>query len=146
MPMLVKTPSNTDGIDRSVFEEVRAGWMKDFPKWLGDNAWPFFVPETSPAMVQWAINMCLQTSLKAVVDLNRAELETDFRSELPGVRVPTLVIHGDRDHSSLVDLTGRRTAQLIPGAELKVYEGAPHGLMFTHVDRLNGDLISFFQG
>jgi non-heme chloroperoxidase len=32
---------------------------------------------------------------------------------------------------------------LIPGAQLKVYEGAPHGLMFTHTDRLNADLIEF---
>jgi len=32
---------------------------------------------------------------------------------------------------------------LIPGCQFKVYEDAPHGLMFTHVDRLNGDLSAF---
>jgi hypothetical protein len=31
---------------------VRA-WRKDFPKWVADNTAPFFVPETSPAMMQW---------------------------------------------------------------------------------------------
>jgi len=144
MPFMLKTDDNPEGIERSVFEQVRAAFMKDFPKWLGENARPFFVPETSTEMVNWAVNMCLQSSLKAIVDLNRVEIETDFREELKRVRVPTLVIHGDKDHSAPLELTGRRTALLIPGCQFKVYEDAPHGLMFTHVDRLNGDLSAFF--
>jgi non-heme chloroperoxidase len=54
-----------------------------------------------------------------------------------------LVIHGTADVSAKLDLTGRRTAALIPGAQLKIYEGAPHGLTFTHTGRLNADLIEF---
>jgi non-heme chloroperoxidase len=42
-----------------------------------------------------------------------------------------------------IDLTGRKTAPLIRGARLVVYEGAAHGLMFTHMDRLNADLLTF---
>lgn len=38
---------------------------------------------------------------------------------------------------------GRRTAQLLPNSRLLVYQGAPHGLMFTHMQRLNAGLISF---
>jgi pimeloyl-ACP methyl ester carboxylesterase len=53
------------------------------------------------------------------------------------------VIHGDRDVSAPLDLTGRPSAALVPGARLAIYEGAPHGLMWTHAERLNGDLRAF---
>ena len=90
--------------------------------------------------------MCLQASLKALLDCNRADTETDFRAELPKITVPTLIIHGDADVSTPLESTGRKTARLITGSQLKVYEGAPHGLMFTHMDRFNYDLLAFIKG
>jgi non-heme chloroperoxidase len=145
-PFALKTPDNPDGVDRAIFDKIRASWAKDFPKWLGENARPFFVPETSPEMIRWVIGMCLQASLKALVDCSRAMIETDFRAELPVITVPTLIIHGDADVSQPIEQRGRRTAQLIPGSQFKLYEGAPHGLMFTHMDRLNPDLLAFIKG
>jgi pimeloyl-ACP methyl ester carboxylesterase len=122
--------------------QARPPWIKDFPKWLGENARLFFVPETSQEMVQFGIDMCLQASLKALLDIHLADQGTDSRAALPKVHVPTLVIHGDRDHSVPAD-RGREVAKLIPGAEFKLYEGAPHGLMLTHIDRCTGDLLAF---
>jgi pimeloyl-ACP methyl ester carboxylesterase len=145
-PFALKTRDNPDGVDKAVIDKLRASWAKDFPRWLGDNARPFFVPETSPEMVQWVVGMCLQASLKALIDCNHAINETDFRAELAAMTVPTLVIHGDADVSEPIEQRGRRTAQLIPGSQFKLYEGAPHGLMFTHMDRLNSDLLAFIQG
>jgi non-heme chloroperoxidase len=145
-PFALKTPDNPDGIDKATFDKLRALWAKDLPKWLGDNARPFFVPETSPEMVQWVMGMCLQASLKALIDCNHATTATDFRAELPSITVPTLIIHGDADVSEPIDQRGRKTAQLIPGSQFKRYEGAPHGLMFTHIDRLNADLLAFIKG
>jgi pimeloyl-ACP methyl ester carboxylesterase len=146
LPFLLKTEDNPDGVDKSVFERLRARWGKDFPKWLADNAWPFFMPETSPEMVQWGVRMCMQASLKALIDCNRVDTETDFRAELPKITTPTLIIHGDKDVSTPLESTGRKTARLIPGSRLEVYEGAPHGLMFTHMDRFNRDLHDFIKG
>jgi pimeloyl-ACP methyl ester carboxylesterase len=142
-PFLLKTADNPDGVDKAVFEQMRAMWRQDFPKWLFDNARPFFVPATSQEMIQWVGGMMLQTSLKTLIDLNVLVTETDFRGELGHVTVPTLIIHGDRDHSAPLGLTGEKTARLIPGSRLTVYEGAPHGLMFTHLERLNADLLAF---
>jgi non-heme chloroperoxidase len=142
-PFLLKTADNPDGVDKTVFEQMRAMWRKDLPKWLFDNAPPFFAPDTSPEMIRWVGAMLLQSSLKALLDLNVQVTETDFRGELRHITVPTFIIHGDRDHSAPLSLTGRKTAQLIPGSRLTVYEGAPHGLMFTHMERLNSDLLTF---
>lgn len=145
-PFMLKTADNPDGVDKKIFDHMHAMWSRDFPKWLADNARPFFVPETSPEMVQWGVRMCLQSSLKALIDCNQEVTQTDFRAELRKITVPTLVIHGDADQSTPLELTGRKTARLIQGSRLKVYEGAPHGLFVTHIDRLNRDLLAFIKG
>src|SRR5215831_1535045 len=137
LPFLLKTADNPQGIDPGALERLHRLWSKDFTSWLADNARPFFAPDTPAAMVEWGIGLCRQTSLRAVIDCNRADVETDFRAELPRINVPTLIVHGDQDVSAPLNLTARKTAQLIPGSRLVVYEGAPHGLMFTHMDRLN---------
>jgi non-heme chloroperoxidase len=143
-PFRLRTADNPDGIEASVFEQLRRDLLlKDHPQWLEDNARPFVVAETSRGMIDWLKGLMLQTSMKALVDCNRAMVETDFRAELPRISLPTLVIHGDRDVSAPVDATGRRTAELIPGAVFKLYEGAPHGLFVTHMERLNADLLAF---
>jgi pimeloyl-ACP methyl ester carboxylesterase len=51
----------------------------------------------------------------------------DRAAGLAGLRVPALVMHGDRD--PLIDVSGgQRTAELVPGAELVVLEGMGHDL------------------
>ena len=117
--------------------------LRDFPKWLEDNRQPFFVPETTPQLQDWVRMLMLGTSLKAVIECNRSMASTDFRRELPNIQVPARLIHGDKDVSAPLDLTGRPTAALIPGAELTVYPGAPHGLFLTHMERLTNDIAAF---
>jgi len=151
LPFPLKTADNPDGVEEARFEDLRAALGKDAPHWFASGAPGFFgagLPggSVSPEMSQWGVNLCLQTSLKAMIDCNRALAGTDFRGELRKITVPTLVIHGDSDQSAPLDLTGRKTARLIPGSQLKVYEGAPHGLFITHMERLNGDLLAFAKG
>ena len=142
-PYLQKSADNPDGLDGKIFEHVRNVLLHDFPKWMEDNARPFVVKETSEQMIEWIKGIMLRTSMKALLECYRTDTSTDFRAELPRVRVPTLVIHGDKDVSAPIGLTGRKTSAMIPGARLKVYEGAPHGLFITHIDRLNTDLLAF---
>jgi pimeloyl-ACP methyl ester carboxylesterase len=75
----------------------------------------------------------------------RAMSETDFRKEMHAFTVPTLIIHGDADQGAPIDLTGRKTAEAISGSQLKLYEGAAHGLFITEKDRLNADLLALIQ-
>lgn len=82
----------------------------------------------------------LQVPLKAPIELNHTITETDLRADVSEVSLPTLVIHGGEDKSARLEVTGRKTAALIQGSELKVYEGAPHGLLLTHQALLNADL------
>ncbi len=117
----------------------------DFPKWLMDNARPLFRPETPDITVDWALQICMQTSLKAALDSNRTLTRTDFRAELARITVPALIVHGDADVSAPLDFTGRRTQALIKGSQLKVYEGGPHGLFYTHREQFTRDLAEFIR-
>lgn len=62
--------------------------------------------------------------------------QSDRRAALKGVRVPTLIIHGDAD--PLVPFeAGKDAAEAVPGAELKIMEGMghdlPHGEAWTRI-------------
>jgi non-heme chloroperoxidase len=124
------------------FELLWAGWRRDYPKWVDDNVAPFFIPETSPAMMRWGVTL-LTTPLPITLACSRAMVQADFRDEMRRIAVSTLIVQGDRDRSMPVELTGQPSAELIPGSRLLVYPGAPHGLMFTHMGELHADLVKF---
>jgi pimeloyl-ACP methyl ester carboxylesterase len=144
-PFLLKTEDNPHGIPAEAFEALRAGWKKDYPRWVAENTDPFFSPETSPAMKAWMASMITKIPLPVAIACNQAMATSDFRTEMKSINVPALIIHGDRDVSAPLALTGRPSAALIPGCRLKVYEGAPHGLMYTHSERLHEDILSFIS-
>jgi len=146
LPFSLKTADNPQGIDQRALYQVRSAISHDFPKWLAENAPHFFRSDTTPGIIDWGIGMCYLTSMRALIGTNIADTETDFRAELHHIRRPTLVIHGDSDEMAPLDFCGRRTAALVPGSSLKVYEGAPHGVFITHMNRLNEDLESFIRG
>jgi non-heme chloroperoxidase len=56
-----------------------------------------------------------------------------------------LVIHGDDDQIVPIADSGLLSARMIKGADLKVYKGAPHGLMVTNKDQFNTDLLAFLK-
>jgi pimeloyl-ACP methyl ester carboxylesterase len=144
LPFMTKTADNPDGIDPTVFENGRRNvLMRDFPKALRDNLRPFVVPETSDALLSWIEGLMLECSMRAILDCNKALTATDFRAEVAKMNVPTLIVHGDKDVSAPLAITGRKTAALLPSATVKIYEGAPHGLFLTHMERLNKDLQEF---
>ncbi|MET0271812.1 MAG: alpha/beta hydrolase [Phenylobacterium sp.] len=144
-PYLTKTADNPYGIAPAYFEASIARWRADFPKWSMDNQPPFFTPQTSPEMKAWLTDQMLSTPVPVLIAAFRALVAKDLRPDLARVDRPTLILHGDKDASALLEITGRRVAAGIRGAELKVYEGAPHGLFVTHMDRVNADLLRFIR-
>ncbi len=60
--------------------------------------------------------------------------------------VPVLVIHGTRDETVPIEVSGRPSAKLLPNATLSEYEGEPHGLFLTAADKLNQELLQFAGG
>ncbi len=143
-PYRTRTADNPDGLPPEAVDAfVRHQLQRDYPQWIEDNRAPFFLPDTPRPIQEWVRGLMLGHSLLALSACTRSMAATDFRGELPRIGVPALVIHGTRDASAPIDVTGRPTAALIPGARLTVYDGAPHGLFVTHQARLTADLLAF---
>jgi pimeloyl-ACP methyl ester carboxylesterase len=68
----------------------------------------------------------------------------DRRAAVAGVRVPTLVLHGEED--PLVQVAGgRATAETIAGAELVTYPGMGHNLPLPLWDDIIGRIAALAQ-
>jgi non-heme chloroperoxidase len=144
-PMLLEAEGNPTGLPRAAFEALWTQWKSDFPKWIIDSTPPFFVPESSPAMMRWFSGLLLKMSLPVALACARSMVEEDFRDEMRRLEVPTLLIHGDRDRSAPIEATGIPSAALLPKCRFVVYEGAPHGLIYTHAERFSADVLRFVR-
>jgi non-heme chloroperoxidase len=142
---VTQTADNPFGAPAAYFEQMRAAWGADYPRWLQENKSPFFVANTSPPMMDWIEAQLLNTPVATAIAYHRAYAATDLRPDLAKMRRPVLILHGDKDVSAPLEITGRRTALGIPGAILKVYPGAPHGLFITHMDQVNEDILQFID-
>jgi non-heme chloroperoxidase len=138
LPLLVKVADNPDGIDPTYLDASLELLGRDVPQWCSDNAPPYFGahPNVSPGMGEWTTRQIVDIPVKTLVDTMRMGAETDFRAELPAFDVPTLLVHGDADASAPIEITGRKTAALLPRAELLELPGVGHGLYITHVKRI----------
>jgi non-heme chloroperoxidase len=142
-PMLRHAEDNEIGVPMTQFEALWARWKEDYSGWVAEATAPFFVPETSPALMRWAANLLQQIPLPVALACSRSLVNEDFRREMRGIRIPVLLIHGDRDRSAPLELTSGPSARLLPNCRLTVYEGAPHGLIYTHRERLHRDMRTF---
>jgi non-heme chloroperoxidase len=82
-------------------------------------------------------------SPKGTEDCVKAFTYTDFRDDLTRFDIPTLVIHGDSDAIVPFEVSGKRTAESVDGAELVVVADAPHGFNVSHADEFNRALLEF---
>jgi non-heme chloroperoxidase len=147
-PFLVKTPDNQEGVDGSVFDGIKKGIAADRLAFLTDFLSNFYNVDVlggkliSEQAVQLSWNIGAGASPKGTLDCVSAWL-TDFRNDLKKIDVPTLVIHGDSDRILPLSATGKRTTQFVKGSKLVVVEGGPHGLTWTHAEKVNRELLNF---
>jgi 3-oxoadipate enol-lactonase len=72
--------------------------------------------------------------VEVITEQLRAIMEHDTSARLPGIQLPTLVLHGTLDRILPVQ-NGRLIAELIPGAGLEVFEGAGHLFFWERPER-----------
>ncbi len=145
-PGVARNASNPDGIDPAFLEQFRTQQLLvDFPLWIAENIEPF-APGASAGMQQWLTTMSLNSSLQALHDCHVTVQQSDMAEELRQLDMATLLIAGTCDASAPFALTARRSADLIPGARLKVYEDAAHAMFLTHAGQVNRDLFAFIAG
>lgn len=146
-PFGLKTDDNPRGKPRETLDKIYQLFTHDFPGVVGAAAPDFFgIPKNSASKdaLDWWCRMILdRCSSKVLLDLFKVVNETDFRPELRTIQTPTLILQGDIDKSNSLELNSQPTHELIAGSRLIVYENAPHGLPYTHTDRMLQDIIAF---
>jgi non-heme chloroperoxidase len=150
-PLMLKTPANPAGLPMEVFDQIRAGVLADRSQFFEDLTDPFYGYNRPNAKISKGVrdSFWLQGILaghKACYDCIKAFSETDFTEDLKKFDLPTLIIHGDDDQIVPIADSALLSSKLIKKATLKVYPGAPHGLMATHKEQFNNDLLAFIQG
>lgn len=149
-PFRLKTDDNPDGTELAKFNETIEEINTDRPAFLTDFARRFYGVDmisqpVSKSLLAWNQSLCLNSSAKATMECVLAFAETDFREDLKKIKVPVLIIHGSNDNIVPIQVSGDKTAALIPHAQYIIYNDAPHGLFITEKEKLNNDLISFIQ-
>jgi non-heme chloroperoxidase len=149
-PYLLKAPDNQTGVEMGVFDGIKKAIAADRPAFMTQFLNNFYNVDQlggkliSDEVVRLSWNVAMGASAKGTLDCVTAWY-TDFRKDLPKVDVPALVIHGDADRIVPIDASGRRTHEQVKGSKLVVLQGAPHGLIWTHADRVNAELLSFLK-
>ena len=78
-------------------------------------------------------------------DCIEAFSETDFTEDLKKFDVSTLILRGDDDQIVPINDSAMLSSKFIKNAQLKVYEGGPHGICSTLKDKVNADLLAFIK-
>jgi non-heme chloroperoxidase len=152
-PLMLRTDANPGGLPIEAFDAIRDGLLKDRSQFYKDLSAPFYGANRAGATVSqglrdsfWAMSMLV--GFKGAYDCVKAFSETDMTEDLKKIDIPFLIIHGDDDQIVPIDDSAKLSVQLVKGATLKIYPGAPHGLANTtaYKDTLNSDLLAFIRG
>ncbi|MBW1598769.1 alpha/beta fold hydrolase [Streptomyces sp. JJ38] len=97
-----------------------------------------------PAFLRTVVRENLKAPARVWRDTLRGLLDTDLRATLPHVRVPTLVVWGDRD-TVLSRADQESIVDAVPDARLVVYEGAGHVVYWDSPERAARDVAEFAE-
>ena len=151
-PLMLKTASNPGGTPIEVFDGFRKGVAENRAQFYLDVAsGPFYGfnrpnAKVYPGVIQNWWRQGMIGGAKAHYDGIKAFSETDQTEDLKKITVPTLVLHGDDDQVVPIDDAARLSVKLVKNGTMKVYPGYPHGMLTTHADVINPDLLAFIKG
>ena len=150
-PLMLKTAANPEGLPIEVFDGFRKGVADNRAQLFMDvPAGPFYGfnregAKVYPGVVQNWWRQGMMGSAKAHYDGIKAFSETDQTADLQAITVPTLVMHGDDDQIVPIADSALKSIGLLKNGTLKVYKGYAHGMLTTHAEVINADLLAFIK-
>jgi non-heme chloroperoxidase len=147
-PFLRKTGDNPEGVDGSVFDDIKAAVVNDRPAYFKDFLDNFYNVDVlgGTRISEQAWQNSFTVAIGASPYAAHACVDTwltDFRDDLSKIDVPTLLIHGDADRILPYAATAARLPGLIKDLELVTVEGGPHNIAWTHPHEVNSALLAF---
>jgi non-heme chloroperoxidase len=151
-PLMLKTDANPEGTPIDAFDGIRSGILADRSQFYKDLSESFYGANRQGSHVSQGIRdafwmWSMQVGFKAAFDCVKVFSETDLTEDLKSFDVPTLIVHGDDDQIVPVVAAAEKSARIVKDATLKIYPGAPHGLMSVgpFKDQFNADLLAFIN-
>lgn len=150
-PLMLKTEKNPDGTSIEVFDGFRKALAANRAQFFLDVAsGPFYGFNRPGAKIsQGVIDNWWRQGMMGAANAHyegiKAFSETDQTDDLKAITVPTLVIQGDDDQVVPYKDAAALQAKLIKNSKLKIYPGYPHGMLTTHADVINPDLLAFIR-
>ena len=93
-------------------------------------------------MSDWLNGICISASSYATAQCLIALRDTDLRSDLAKIKIPTLIMHGKKDKICSFDLAGQMKAG-IADSKIVAFENSGHSLFLEETDKFNAELIKF---
>lgn len=150
-PLMVKTEANPDGTPKEVFDGFQAALAANRAQFFYDvPAGPFYGfnregVEPMPGVIWNWWRQGMIGGAKAHYDGIVAFSQTDFTEDLKGITIPVLVVHSEDDQIVPYVASGPKSAALLPNGVLKTYPDLPHGMLTTHADTLNAEILAFIK-
>jgi len=150
-PLMVKTDTNPEGLPKSVFDDLQAQLAANRPQFYYDlPAGPFYGynrpgAQALPGVITNWWRQGMMGGAKAHYDGIVAFSQTDFTEDLKKITVPVLVIHSEDDQIVPYVAAGPLSAKLLKNGTLKTYKDFPHGMITTHAEAINADLLAFIE-
>ena len=148
-PLMLKTAANPEGTPLEVFDGFRAALAANRAQFFRDvPAGPFYGFNRAGATVLPGVidnwwRQGMMGGAKAHYDGIKAFSETDQTEDLKAITVPTLVLHGDDDQVVPYQDAAEKQIRLLQNGQMKIYPGLSHGMLTTHADLLNADILAF---
>jgi pimeloyl-ACP methyl ester carboxylesterase/DNA-binding CsgD family transcriptional regulator/class 3 adenylate cyclase len=133
------------GIPEAEFEHRLAGVEEAWGKGGGMQAYAPSQLENPEVKAWWARFTQMSASPRDAADLIRTNSLIDIGGILPSIRVPTLVIHANRDKVAPIE-AGRFFAEHIPGARMFELDSIDHWFYFLDADVVLGEIQEFLTG
>jgi non-heme chloroperoxidase len=149
-PYLLKTADNPQGVDRSVIDSTVRTIVADRFAYLTAFLHTFYNLDVtlgkavSDEVVRANFTVAAGASALATAACPPTWL-TDFRSDLPHIDVPLLIIQGNADRILPLPATGKRLQAAVAGSHLVELQGAPHGIPWTHATEINRAVLDFLR-
>lgn len=150
-PLMLKTKNNPEGLPIEVFDGLRSGLAANRSQFYRDIASGPFYGFNRPGVkpIEGAIDNWWRQGMMGAANAHYLGIkvfsETDFTEDLKSIDVPTLVMHGDDDQVVPINDSAFLSVKLLKHGTLKVYPGYPHGMLTTHADVINKDLLAFVR-
>src|SRR5665648_664901 len=131
-------------LPKSAVDELIELNYKDRPKLLSDFAKIFSATEASlnEGIGSWLNGICLSASSYATAQCLIALRDTDLRSDLAKIQIPTVIMHGKKDKICSFDLAEQMKAGII-NSQIVPFENSGHSLFLEETDKFNRELIKF---